>query len=1442
MIEAVTQAVARRWLVGWACRVVGLALFSLFLSVRPAQEAVAQGADAQSALEPVSMLFVHVTVADGLPHGQVRDLVQDRHGFMWFATAGGIARFDGYELTAYKYDPDDQSSLSSNNAWAVYEDRAGYIWIGTQDGLNRYDPATETFTRFKHDLADPRSLPHSAVRSIYEDRSGTLWVGTYGSGLSRYDASTESFTRFYFEPEDSVDEAGYGINTIYEPPSEPGVLWIATWGGGLGRFDTGAETFTYYRHDPEDAASLSGNRTISVLEDQRGHLWVGTEQAGLNRLDRRTGVFVRYRHDPDDPSSLGNDTVWDLYQFPDEPGALWVATDGAGLGRFDLTTQTFAHYRHVPYHRGSITHDRVKALYQDGTGLLWAATLGGGLSRTDRKASPFQHMTHQPGTAHGLNHPSVQAFAKTADEVLWVGTEYGGLNRLDRRTGAVVRYRHDPSDPSSLGSDEVTALHARRDGTLWVGFWLGGVDHFDPATGTSRPIDFGPIGPGSDASKEVELLHEDRHEQLWIGYYNDGLMRFDPSTGAVARYRHNPKDPGSLGHDRVQSLLEDRSGTLWVGTGGGGLSRFDPVKETFTTYRHDPNDPTSLSNNSVMALAEDLRGRLWIGTGGGGLVRFDPAAEAFVRFTEQNSDLSNNNVGSLLADAQGILWMGTDAALVRFDPRRQVFTTFAEEDGVRRQAFRTAYAAPDGEFFFGGRRGFEAFFPEQITPAPDPHAPPVVITGVTVDGVPVVPGADAPLEVAAPLAEQVSLSPRQRDVAFRFAALHYANPARNRYRYKLDGFDEAWHVPVGDPVATYTNLDPGRYVFRVQAANADGVWNERGAALGVVVAPFFYETWWFLALGVLGAAGLLFAGYRARVRRLRRGQSALEAQVAERTKALRAEKHKTEAQAERLVEMDHLKTRFFTNVSHEFRTPLTLTIGPLEDLHAEEDGTLPEPAREKVGLALKNSRRLLRLTNQLLDVAKLEAGEVRLRASEQDLAAFLGDLARAFVPLAERRRVDFGVDLTREPLLLYFDAPKLEHVFINLLSNAFKFTPEGGRIRVEAQADGDRAALVRVRDNGLGIPADRLPHLFERFYQVDEAGGGEAFQAGSGIGLSLAKDLAELHGGHVEVESAEGFGSTFTVRLPTGRAHLSDEQIATPAEAAPPETPLLPPVLLAGDGQDAEATLPAGDEPAAEDDRTTVLIADDNADIRAYVRGHLDADYRILEAADGAEALRKTRTALPDLVISDVMMPEMDGFALTRALKADRETDFIPVILLTAKATTGDRIEGLQDGADDYLTKPFDVRELTARVQNLIASRQKLKERFRQAAPQPAPAGYAAEAANERDGFSASDAAFLEQVRAAVENCLADEDFTVEDLAEAVAQSRSNLHRRMRLLVDESPSAFIRRVRLERAAGLLRQREGTVSEVAYAVGFKSVSHFSQSFRKAYGVTPSAYAG
>ncbi len=673
--------------------------------------------------------------------------------------------------------------------------------------------------------------------------------------------------------------------------------------------------------------------------------------------------------------------------------------------------------------------------------------------------------------------------------------------------------------------------------------------------------------------------------------------------------------------------------------------------------------------------------------------------------------------------------------------------------------------------------------------------------------------------------EPLRLAASQRDFEVAFTATSLTAPEKVRFQHMLQGYDEDWHEVHARRVANYTNLPPGTYTFRVKAANNAGIWNEEGASLTLIIAPYFYETTWFLALCGLLVVVMLIGAYQARLRQVRRREYELETEVALQTKALRAEKRKTEEQAARLVELDHAKSRFFANISHEFRTPLTLIIGPIRRALAGAYGAVSPTLAKQHQLMLRNSQRLQRLIDQILDLTRLETGKLTLAARRQDLVPFVEQITRTFTSLAERQSIDLSFEAACTSCPVYFDTDQMEKVVANLLSNALKFTPEGGRVVVGVSETGEEAQIT-VRDTGIGIPAEALPHLFDRFYQVDASI--TRIQEGSGIGLALAKELVAVHGGVITVESESGRGTTFTVRLKKGHAHLDADHILDQVEADPLETPSIdangaPAPLL----QDAVSqTDPVV---AITDDQTTVLVVDDNADIRAFVRSILEPAYRVFEAADGAEGLSSAREVLPDLILSDVMMPEMDGFTMSRMLKQNPMLDCIPVIMLTAKATTADEVEGLETGADDYVTKPFEAEVLLARVKNLIAQRQRLRERFQQDAPNRMPP-------------TPPTPTFEGQIRAIIDTHLADETLSVEWLAHEVGMSRTQLFERLSEEGIDPPGTLILRVRMERAALLLRQQEGTVSEVAYGVGFNSLSYFSRCFRTHFGVPPSAYLG
>ena len=924
---------------------------------------------------------------------------------------------------------------------------------------------------------------------------------------------------------------------------------------------------------------------------------------------------------------------------------------------------------------------------------------------------------------------------------------------------------------------------------------------------------------------------------LWVGTQR-GLDRLDLATGTFGHFTHDPEDPETLSDPRVRSLYKDASGVLWVGTEQGGLNRFDFQTESFSHFTYAPADSQSLSHNTVYAIAADPveADVLWIGTGGG-LNRFDVEAGSFTRFTEQNSDIPNNVVMGIVDDDQGRLWLGTNGSISRFDAQSHAFVNYDVPGGLQAipAAPVAAYQSRRGRIFFGGANGFYSFFPDQI--GKNPVLPQVVLTQVIASDQPL------PLNADNATTEPISLRHDRHDLAFDYVALHYSDPAKNQYAYQLEGYDATWRTAGTQRRAVYTNLPPGDYVFRVKASNSDGLWNEEGASLRFTILPPWWRTWWAYAFyGLLLAAGLVAVGQVQRRRLIRREreramQRELEQarQLEAMNQQLRRHEQQLEDQNRRLLELDQLKSRFFANISHEFRTPLTLILGPLRDMLDEAFAPLPDAQRAQLSLMQRNGQRLLRLINELLDLSRLEAGRLNLRARRANLVPLVKATAQAFASLAHRKKITLQVDAPREEIMLHFEPEKIEKVIYNLLSNAFKFTPEHGTVEVCIQEDktGGHVEVV-VRDTGRGIPIEALPFIFDRFHQVDTSSTRE--HEGTGIGLALTRELVTLHGGTVRVESEVGAGSTFTVRLPNGRAHLSDQAIAD-AEASAETSEALNergPAAILDASPASENALYAGNSPAAgspPEDAPVILIVEDNEDMRAYLRSHLAADYRIVEAPNGVEGLEQARTLKPSLVLSDVMMPRMDGYDLCQAIKSDATLHDIPVVLLTAKADEESRIEGLKTGADDYLYKPFHAKALRVRVENLIEIRRRLRTHFsKQVGVKPA-----------KITVASADAVFLEDVRRIVEAELHDRHFSVERLAEELHMSPRTLRRKLQALTRLSPSGYIRSMRLERAAQLLAQQAGRVSEVAHAVGFHSAPHFSRLFQQIYGVAPSHYS-
>ncbi len=831
------------------------------------------------ALEPVEADFERLSIEQGLSQSIVERIVQDRRGFMWFVTEDGLNRYDGYRFVVFRHRADHPASLSHNELKALTEDRDGVLWVGAfAGGLNRFDPASEAVTRYLHDPADPASLAAETVRAVLAARDGSLWVGTQGGGLDRLDRASGSFEHHRHDPADPATLPHDDVRALLEDSA--GALWVGTF-GGLARGDRDGAAFTRLTHAPGDPTSLVDDQVMTLLEDRRGRLWVGT-RGGLDLVDRAT-LVVRHVLLPE-----GAETVTALVE--DHLGAIWVASDGHGVGRLDPDDPdgTSGHwFRHDPIDPHSLSSDRVWSLYQDRFHVLWVGTYGGGVNRFDAARKPFRQVRHDPTDPASLSHDIVWSFAEAADGTLWVGTDSGGLNRRDPATGAFRHYRHDPADPSSLPADTVRALCLDRAGRLWVATHGGGLARLDPGSERFVRYRHDPADPSSLAWDELRSVMEDRAGRLWVGTFGGGLDRLDPATGAFAHHRHEPANPATLASDFIRLTFEDAAGVLWVGTQGGGLAQSDG-RGGFTTYRHDPADPASLSNDHVFALVEGRDGRFWAGTFGGGLNLVDRASGR-CRAVRAEDGLASDGVYAVLEDQAGQLWVSTTRGLSRFDPASGAVRTYDSADGLQANEFNggAAFRSPRGELYFGGIGGYNVFRPDHIVA--NPTAPEVVITDLLLFNRPVPHGVAwddgrVLLTRPTPFTDEVTLSHRDAVVSIEFSGLHYSAPSKNRYRYTLSGFHEGWiPAPADRRVATFTNLAPGRYLFQVQASNADGVWSERGASLGLVITPPFWATWWFrtLLVAALGAAVAVLARSRTRAVRMKAElQAAHDAQMA----------------------------------------------------------------------------------------------------------------------------------------------------------------------------------------------------------------------------------------------------------------------------------------------------------------------------------------------------------------------------------------------------------------------------------------------------------------------------------------------------------------------------------------------------------------------------------
>lgn len=1300
----------------------------------------------------------HLTIHKGLSNNIVYSIAEDSKGLLWFGTRNGVNRYDGYEFKHYKLVSDNELNSENNVAKTLLVDRSDKLWVGTLNGLFSYDAEKDTY--FRVEGTNAKELASLRINVLTEDSEGNLLIGADNSAYI-FKSKEDSLIK--------IKEINTPVLSIL--PFDQQHFIIGT-SNGIFKIDAKNYRISPLNELKTNKYQLSNSYCNYLFRDAVNRIWICTIDNGVFIWDLAKKEITKC-------NSLSSEIangIWIKKIIPINSGYYLVGVDGLGAYIINESFEILRNFNHNEDKPNSLSSNGVYDLLRDDENRFWIATYGGGVNIYDPNFLPFKPIQHIVNKKNSLANNTGRAVLEDSFGNMWFGTKKG-ISKLNPSTNQWQHFYNRTNQKKQIGSNTILSLEQVSNNEIWIGSYGGGIDQLNLSTRKIQPAFPKHVLEENEGSIYVYEILKDRDGNIWIGSIRGKLLKYNPTTKKIISYPIYS----------VQNIYEGSSNFLYIGC-REGFYLFNKTNGEFKLFVPDKNNPDAISSSACFCFYEDKNGKVYIGTEGGGLNIFNPKTEKFSHFTQKDG-LPSNTIYGILPDKKEQVWLSTTNGLSLFNPPGRKFVNYDISDGLSIKEFSIGASCitSKGKMIFGGESGFVSFDPLQIQKIL--IAPKIFFTDFKISNKSYPIGdPNTPLSKHIDLTQKIVLDYHQNSFSFDFVGINYTNPVKNRYSWKLEGFEDEWTPSSSASIANYTNIHPGTYTFKVRASNLQDDWNGKQREITIKVQPPFWQTYWAYAIYLilfLGIASFIFKFIRIRIQ----------------------EKNSNE------------KIQFFINVAHDLKTPLTLIKSPLTSLSSREN--LPKQDSELLHMALKNVDKLTTYFTQLLDFQKAEMKKMQLQVGRHNLVEHLTEVSSSFQPLLEKKRLHFQLLSSQEVIELWYDHLKFDKIFYNLISNAIKYTPEEGKISICIELMRNQC-LIKVEDSGIGIPENQQENIFKRYYRATNAINSE--ETGSGVGLLLVKQLVNAHSGTISFTSKPKAGTSFFIKFKMGNKHFNvndfiDQQ--TDEKYIPVFRTSIKPEVK----ENKADKLPKPDT-----NLPKLLIVEDSKELNTFLGKELSSSYQIMQASNGKEALELIKEEEPDIIVSDIMMPEMDGRVFCNHLKKNIETCHIPIILVTALTSSDYKIEGYELGADGYIEKPFDLRILKSKISNLLNSHKVLKEKFLKQEDTSEQINYKNELDQE----------FIQKCMDIVNENLDNTDFSVEEFSKKLFISRPVLYRKLKALTDQSPQDFVKIIRLKKSAELIKTGKYSISEIAYSTGFSDPKYFSTSFKKFYGVSPSKY--